>query len=67
MSSVLLVPSSDTALAFSASSLEPDYVSNKQWTKIGVEVSYLVAAEMFGNPEDDCLRLRHPGLVLLSR
>ena len=43
------------ALAFSASSLEPACVSNEQWKKVGVEVSYPVTAEMFESPEDDWL------------
>ena len=30
-------------------------MSKKQWKKVGVEVSYLVTAEMFENPEDDWL------------
>ena len=30
-------------------------MSKKQWRKVGVEVSYLVTAEMFENPEDDWL------------
>ena len=42
-------------MAFSANSLEPACLSNKQWKKIGVEVSYLVTADMFENPEDDWL------------
>ena len=53
MSIVLLVLSNDAALAFSASSLEPAYVSDKQWRKVGVEVSFLVTAGMFENPEND--------------
>ena len=49
------VPSSEAALAFSADSLEPACLSNKQWKKVGVEVSYPVTADMFENPEDDWL------------
>ena len=30
-------------------------MSNKQWNKVGVEVSYPVTADMFENPEDDWL------------
>ena len=52
-SSVPPVPSSEAALAFSASSLEPACLSNKQWKNIGVEVSYPVTADMFENPEND--------------
>ena len=59
MSSVAPVRSNDAALAFSASSLEPAYVSKKQWRKVRVEVSYPVTAEMFENPEErlacDCV------------
>ena len=51
-SSVPRVPSSEAALAFSASSLEPACLSNKQWKNIGVEVSYPVTADMFENPEN---------------
>ena len=40
-------------LAFSADSLEPPCLSNKQLKKVGVEVSYPVTADMFENPEDD--------------
>ena len=54
-SSVPLVPSSEAALAFSASCLEPSCLSNKQWKKVGVEVRYLVTADMFENPEYDWL------------
>ena len=32
-------------------------MSNKQWKKVGVEVSYPVTAEMFENPEDDWLAI----------
>ena len=49
------VPSSEAALAFSADSLEPACLSNKQWKKVGVEVSYPVSADMFENPDDDWL------------
>ena len=49
------VPSSEAALAFSADSLEPACLSNKQWKKVGVEVSYSVTADMFENPADDWL------------
>ena len=49
------VPSSEAALALSADSLEPACLSNKQWEKVGVEVSYPVTADMFVNPEDDWL------------
>ena len=54
MSSVLN-PSSEAALALSASSLEPACVSNKQWEKFGVEVSCPVTVDMFENPENDRL------------
>ena len=54
-SSVLLASSSEAALAFSASSLEPACLITKQWKKIGVELSYPVTADMFENPEDDWL------------
>ena len=47
------VPSSKAALAFSAYSLEPACLSNKQWKKVGVEVSYPGTADMFLNSEDD--------------
>ena len=49
------LPSSEAALAFSADSLEPACLSNKQWKKVGVEVSYPVTADMFENHEDDWL------------
>ena len=39
-SNVPPVPSCEAALAFSADSLEPACLSNKQWKKVGVEVSY---------------------------
>ena len=51
-SSVTPVPSSEVALAFSARSLEPACLSNKQWKKVGVEVSYPVTVDMFGNPDN---------------
>ena len=47
------VPSSEAALAFSPDSLEPACLSNKQWKKVVVEVSYPVTADTFENPEDD--------------
>ena len=49
------VPSCEAALAFSADSLEPACLSNKQLKKVGVEVSYLVTADKFENSEDDWL------------
>ena len=49
------VPSSEAALAFSADSLELACLSDKQWKKVGVEVSYPVTTDMFENPEDDWL------------
>ena len=49
------LPSSEALLAFSADSLEPACLSNKQWKKNGVEVSYPVTADMFENHEDDWL------------
>ena len=54
-SSVPPVPFSEAALALSASSLESACLSNKQWKKVGVEVSYPVTADMFENPENDWL------------
>ena len=39
-------------MAFSADSLEPACLSNKQWKKVGVEVSCPVTADMFENPEN---------------
>ena len=30
-------------------------MSAKQWKKVGVELSYLVTADRFENPEDDWL------------
>ena len=41
------VPSSEADLAFSADSLELACLSNKQWKKVGVEVSYPVTADMW--------------------
>ena len=55
LSSVLPVPSSEAALAYSASSLAPACLSNKQWKKFGFEVSYPVTADLFENPENDWL------------
>ena len=49
------VPSIEAVWAFSADSLEPACLLNKQWKKVGVEVSYPVTADMFENPEDDWL------------
>ena len=54
-SSLAPVPSREAALAFSAGSMEPACWSNKQWKKVGVEVSYPVTADTFENPEDDWL------------
>ena len=58
-SSVPPVPSSEAALAFRASSLEPARLSNKQLKKVGVEVcvevSYPVTADMFEKPVNDWL------------
>ena len=54
-SSVPPVLSSEAALAFSADSLEPAWLSNEQWKKVGVEVRYPVTLDMFENPEDDWL------------
>ena len=54
-SSVPPVPSSEAALALSASSMEPAAMSKKQSKKVSVEVSYRVTAEMFKNPEDGWL------------
>ena len=56
-SSVPSFPSREAALAFSASSLEPACLSNKQWKKVGVEVSYPLTADMFENPENDWLAI----------
>ena len=55
ISSVPPVPSSEAALVFSVSSLEPVCVSKKTMKKVGGEVSYLVTAELFENREDDWL------------
>ena len=49
------VPSCEAVLAFSADSLEPACLSNKQWKKVGVEVRDPLTADMFENPEDDWL------------
>ena len=49
------VRSSEAVLAFSADSLEPACLSNKQWKKVGVEVSYPVTGDRLENPEDDWL------------
>ena len=49
------VSSSEAALAFSADSLEPACLANKQWKNVGVEVSYPATVDMFDNPEDDWL------------
>ena len=38
-----------------ADSLEPACLSNKQWKKVGVEVSYPVTVDMFENPGNDWL------------
>ena len=46
-SSLHLIPSSEAALAFSADSLAPACLSNKQWKKVGVEVSYPMTADIF--------------------
>ena len=65
-SSVPPVPSSEAALPFSACSSEPACRRNNG--KLGVEVSYLVTAEMFENPEDDWLAIAaSSGVVLVSR
>ena len=64
-SSIHPVPSSEAALAFSADSLELACLSNTQRKKVGVEVSYLVTADMFENPV--VLLLHHPGLVLVFK
>ena len=50
-----LVPSSEAALAFSADSLERACLSNKQWKRVGVEMSYPVTADTFETPGDDWL------------
>ena len=54
-SSFHLVPPSEAVLPFSEDGLEPACLSNKQWKKVGVKVSYFVLADMFENPEDDWL------------
>ena len=62
-SSFHLVPSSEAALAFSADSLEPACLSNKQLKKgwCRSELPCLKMLKMTG------LLLRHPGLVLVLR
>ena len=53
------VPSSEAALAFCASSLEPA-CSPKTTGKVCVDLSFLVTANMFENPQDDWLATTSP-------
>ena len=61
------VPSSEASLAFSADGLERGCWSNKQWKKVGVEVSFPVTADVFENPEKDWLATASSRLVLELR
>ena len=59
--------SNEAALAFSADSLEPACLSNEQWIKIVVEVSYPVTTEKFEIPEDDSSRIRARVLMNIKK